>query len=455
MIRSNSMNEAQPCPYQQCTVPLQSAPCRERASLEAPGGAFQVFDVCPNSEHRRIVWWCPSCSTPNQLLADFCRRCGAPLEETYERSRDVTCAWVLSATPPATENELDAPEPVAAGDVLITFQGSAFVYLAMASGNELYRFEMSDRVGYFSTPVLIRERVYYMSFGCVWEESLVTGRRKRHALPGFSPFARCRPVRVSVGTSDYLVTAGASGVLLIDVRPGTVRSFPVSVPLNSDDRLRSPAVLPDGRVLFTSEHGRVFLLQIDEPDPSSHALEELPPGPADHTLSAPAYNAATDCVFFECVDNVSLSRSMAVFQADAPEDVKHFLLGDPPEYYEPDAFELAFLMYPPLACGGFGVTWSAQLTAQCRFVSMGGAELVSPDGLEMDWPATATHQGRLYTYKNDRLQRMGCSATNALVSETRIPRDTGGHDEIMVGRPVIALGKTFIQQCHRLIAMEV
>jgi hypothetical protein len=443
------------CPYRSCEMPHDptetGAKCENRPAGKNPEGPVAECYVCKHSG--RIVHSCPNCSTRNQFLAKFCRSCGGFLsaKETEGLGLGGWRKWIRT---PVSSDDLSVPGMLAAGDMLMSYEGSAFIVRRLSDGEPIDKIELTERLSFFSSPVLIREKVYILGQECIWAYSLVTGDRQRHLLEGLTFLEDAAATEVITDRGTCLVAAGRHSMVSLLPAAHSVHVSTRGVEMSEEDDLRSPVSLADGRVLFTSRNGRIWIAALEGEAGSLglriRAQEHL----EDYLLSAPAYGGAGNVAYFECVRQSDLKRHMGVLRFSEPLLIDILPLGPDEETFEQESRDLDLLRFAPVLCGAFAVTWSLLMPHACHVVGPGGSKRFEVEGLDLDRVGMACHSGRIVTVKGGRLQSFPLSDGGGRVDPRplrQLPDELGD----VLGRPVVHMGMLMVQQQRMITCLEV
>lgn len=443
------------CPYNTCARPAE--PENKRVQCEngplgtSPERSVGDCYICRHSG--RIVRLCPTCGTRNQLLARYCRSCGSFLgsEATEGPGLGGWCKWIR---PPVSLDDLSVPGMLAAGDILVSYEGSAFIVRRLSDGEPIDKIELTDRLSFFSSPALIREKVYILGQECIWAYSLVTGDRQRHLLEGLTFLEDTAPTVVTTDSGTCLVAAGRHSMVSLLPTAHSVYISTRGVNISEDDDLRSPVSLADGRALFTSRNGRLWIAALEGESGSPGLRIIVQEHLEDYLLSAPAYGGAGNVAYFECVGKRDLKRHMGVLRLSEPLHIDILPLGPDEETFQQDSRDLDLLRFAPVLCGAFAFTWSLLMPHACHVIGPGGSKRIEVEGLDLDRVGMACHGGRIATVKGGRLQSFPLSDGRGRV-DPRPLRQLSDELGDVLGRPVVHMGMLVVQQQRMITCLEV
>ncbi len=444
------------CPYRTCEVPAGPAEtglkCENGPAGNNPEDPVAEYYVCRHSG--RIVRLCPTCAARNQLLARYCRSCGGLLSAEATEGLGLG-GWRKWIRPPVSPDDLSVPGILAAGDILMSYEGNAFIVRRMSDGEPIDKIELTERLGFFSSPVMIREKAYILGQECIWAYSLVTGDRQRHRLEGLAFLEDAAAAEVIAERGRCLVAAGQRSMVSLLPTAHSVHVATREVDLSEEDGLRSPVALTDGRALFTSRNGRLWVAALECETGSGLGLRIVAQERLDdYFLSAPAYCGAGNIAYFECVGKSDLKRHVGVLRFSEDLRVDILALGPDEEIYERESRDLDLLRFAPVLCGAFAVTWSLLMPHACHVIGPGGPKRFEVEGLDLDRVGMACRRGRIVTVKGGRLQSFPLSDGGGRVDPRplrQLPDELGD----VLGRPVVHAGMLIVQQQRLITCLEV
>ena len=326
----------------------------------------------------RIAFLCSSCQSWSRAFAQYCVQCGRRLEAKPE-------VWGMAY---ANEERNSSSELKETDELDIRFGFSNWSIklgdgrkidgdipsLLAVDGLIIYpnlfdnRFEIRDiatntdraptwdipfnqPLNYSSTPVYYGLHLYYAVRGHIMRKSLFDGSTQ-FAFPGDStphsaiiPASDCAPLIFVLKLPGYdepvpLALFVLQGRLLfLDLKFGRPAWQSHEIP-TPQDAPRSPVVC-NGRVVMTSEQGRIFELDINQNPPKPKLIE-----PNGHCFSAPV--VVDNRVYFEAVEKETGQRKIGCYRPDEGE-VTYKNLNDE-KILDLDRYQ-AILTHPPLTNG--------------------------------------------------------------------------------------------------------
>ena len=261
------MEPSRICPYAQCNDIGDGTACEKALEQLSPEQA--TLQYCANRSGGRIVKNCEHCSETNPSLAQYCSLCGRPLSGGNSIHKDLPIHWHFQAPEVARVTPTRLPQPIAAGDLFISVHGAGILISSIRDGRLLMSSSLTDQPGLYSSPVLVKNRVYCMTANALLEICLQTGKSHIHDIPGLTPGKKSRPLHVPMGSRDLIVVGGTDGVLILDLHRLTDCGEALSrVPLTlaAEDSLLSPVLVAPTTVVLSSFRGT--LCRIDFPDGS-------------------------------------------------------------------------------------------------------------------------------------------------------------------------------------------
>ena len=444
------------CPYSDCEKLRPQGGCGFASSEVCFNHLEETYRLCPDGTVSRIIRSCSRCGSTNQLMAKFCRRCGAELAILRKNLMAQGLYWDVEARPPGSNQYFRIPQMKRCGDLLISTQGTDYVFTALASGETVFSVPCPGPPNFSATPAVIGQRMFCCAPGIMWEFSLVDREANRIDLKGFSTSATGYPVHIRPQGRDLLTVPGStdengnSSVLFFDVR--TREYSLMALDLAPGDSLYAPSPGPQGTVIVVSRLGKAIAARQSESNPLEWEPIELDTSrlTEDRIFSAPAYLESSDCVFVECVERPSFNRKVLVFGDSFTRTLSIGNAADPECYPEN---ELNLLVYAPLTSGEHVILRSTSLPGEVHFVSTVSCQTVRVGHLEMHPIAMTAGEGSVITVRGSNLLVFNSVPGDQTAREIAGPACLG--HSMIVNRPLQFLGKIFVQTGNRLIGLEV